>query len=132
MYKSYIKIILSRIDTIVIIMPRQRFSLKHHIMKNWNKVSFQMTATVTGICLKDIAISLQWESSVGQAHRYILYTNFSHNAYIFTWWRKCTSALLYSVNINYETLMKLHIHLRTGPGTHICIYFCMFYYFWGL
>jgi len=58
-----------------------------------------MTATVTGICLKDIVISLQWGSSIGQTHRYIFYTYFSHNAYIFTWWRKCTSALLYSVNI---------------------------------
>ena len=85
-----------------------------------------MTATVTGICLKDIVISLQWGSSDGQAHRYILYTYFSNNAYIFTWWRTCTSALLYSVNINYETLIKLHIHLRTGPGTHMFVFVIIF------
>jgi len=52
-----------------------------------------MTATVTGICLKEIVISLEWASSVGQAHMYILFTYFSHKAYIFTWWRKCTTLL---------------------------------------
>jgi hypothetical protein len=32
MYKSYIKIILFRIETIVNVMPKQMFPLKHHIM----------------------------------------------------------------------------------------------------
>jgi len=34
MNKSYIKSILLRMETIVIVMPIQRFSLKHHIMEN--------------------------------------------------------------------------------------------------
>jgi hypothetical protein len=42
-----------------------------------------MIATVTGFCSKEIVISLEWASSIGKAHRYILYTYFSHKMHIY-------------------------------------------------
>jgi hypothetical protein len=60
-----------------------------------------MIATVTCFCSKEIVISLEWASSIGQTHRYILYT------YCFP---KCIYIYMAGDGSNAQDV-KLHIHL---------------------
>ena len=129
MNKSYIKSILLRMETIVIVMPIQRFSLKHHIMENWNKFPSRWLQQWLASVWRKL-LFLWSEQAQLDRRTCIFYIHIFLTKHIYLYGGE--NALLYSVNIKYETLIKLHMHLRTGPGTHICIYVCVLYYFWGL
>jgi hypothetical protein len=61
------------------------------------KYSFHMSTAVTGFYSKEIVISLEWASSVGQRRRYISYTYF-YSKCIYIYMAEKGSNALHSVN----------------------------------
>jgi hypothetical protein len=96
MYKSYIKIILFRIEQIVNVMPRQRFPLhfekKTYVYKMYLCVYPTELAHSKEITIsfepKPVTVAVIWKENLFQFYIIWIHMFFFQNADIFTSWKK--------------------------------------------